>query len=439
MIKRNQSINLFWVVENALAEMESLSTVQRVIPIAWPVFEAEHQLRIMLVEELALVERHILEAVARFGPISSAEIGKIMGLDGDMVEHLVGKLERFPDIILREGNELRAAAGVLERVSAERWTREVIQPYAFWVNGPTGRLLPIKAIGQSTSEIVVDFESGGFVISRAGQKLDTMYWIASSQGDGSLHLSSMVRSTDSEQRREFGIPEGAFALESTNKHVAWTRWEFAIGELIENDCLRIRLARRPDVILAEVAQDAIHRFGEMLRRGDRTFQHLAKADGKGAAEREKAPTTWGDFADCRMLGRNLVITLNQPDAIPLIEQDDDDERDERSVKPPRDLLIVLGRPYYWHPYHFTVRQVVPGNPETAAFMLKLRALGLLRKLADQDRNEFNFEEWWTEAQIGIIESWPGNSRPGRVLWQEIRDIALRSTDSDLVEFVSESL
>jgi hypothetical protein len=86
-----------------------------------------------------------------------------------------------------------------------------------------------------------------------------------------------------------------------------------------------------------------------------------------------------------------------------------------------------------------VRQVVPGNPDTAAFILKRRALGLLRELADQELDEFNFEEWWAGVQAESVALWPEDVCPEPILWLEIRDLALRSPDSDLVEFISESL
>lgn len=122
--------------------------------------------------------------------------------------------------------------------------------------------------------------------------------------------------------------------------------------------------------------------------------------------------------------------------------DDDGERIEGgapSAKVPRDLPIVLGRPHYWHPYHFTVRQVVPGDSNTAGVMLKRRAMGLLRKLADRNPDGFDFESWWEKTRSEIVTPWPENARPRPISWSDIRDIALRSPDGDLVEFVSESL
>lgn len=444
MNKRNNFVNLFRVVEDALSEIGDLSSVQMVIPIAWPVFEAEHRLSLRLEEELALVERNILEAVARFGPASPGQIGEMMGLDGDVVEHLMRKLEKFPDVILREGNMLRAAERVLGGLSENRWTRETTQPYAFWINGPTGRLLPLKAIGKYASNLDVNLESGGGVMSRAGQNLDTMYWIAPSQGFGRSHIAALVKGSDLDKRSEFGIPEGAFAVESSKRQSGGIRWEFAIGELVENQGLKIRLAKRPDVVLVEVLPEALQRFGEMLRRGNKTFRYLGKADNKGATNREMVPSSWGDFADCKISGGNLVISLKRMDVISFFEQagDDEDEPNESDVpiaKVPRDLPIVLGRPHYWHPYHFTVRQVIPGDGDTAAVMLKLRALGLLRKQADQDSDGFDFEAWWEKARLGIVASWPENAQPNSISWSDIRDIALRSPDGYLVEFVSESL
>ena len=442
MNKRNKSVNLFRVVEGALADIGNLSSVQKVIPIAWPVLEVEHHLRLCIQEELAFVERHILEAVARFGPASPEAIGEIMGLDGGVVEHLMAKLERFPGTILRDGRNLQAADSVLERLSEDCWTHEVVQPYGFWVNGPTGNLLPDKSIRTPDSNIVVEYDGGGLVMSRAGQKLNNMYWIAPSQGHGIPHLNHLLNDSNQAARTEFGIPDGAFALESSGGQIGSIRWEFAIGELIENVGLRVRLASQPNVVLVEVAVDRLSDFGEMLRRGKKTFFTLGKLDDKKINQREKVPASWADFSDCEIRGGDWAISLKNSDAIPLQGIENDGEQDEHSdalPKMPQDLLDALECLRYWHPYHFTVRQVVPGDSGTAALIVKIRALGLLRELADKDLDEFNFEQWWEEAQAEIIAGWPESVCPESVLWTEIRDVALRSRDSDLVEFVSEFL
>lgn len=442
MNKRNKSVNLFRVVEGALAKMENLSLVQRVIPIAWPTFEVEHHLRLRIQEELAIVERHILEAVARFGPASPEAIGEIVGLDGGVVEHLMAKLDRFPGTILRDGRNLQAADSVLDRLSEDCWTHEVVQPYRFWVNGPTGNLLPDKAIRTPDSNIVVNYDGRGLVMSRAGQKLNNMYWIAPSQSQGIPHLNYLLKDSDQAARTEFGIPDGAFALESSSGPIGSIRWEFAIGELIENVGLRVRLASQPNVVLVEVTIDRLSDFGEMLRRGNKTFYSLGKLDDNKINQREKIPASWADFSDCEIRGGNWEISLKKSDAIPLQGIENDGEQDDRSdtlPKVPQDLMDALECLRYWHPYHFTVRQVVPGDSGTAAFIVKIRALRLLRELADKELNEFNFEQWWEQTQAEIVAGWSEKVCPECILWAEIRDIALRSRDSDLVEFVSESL
>lgn len=440
MKNNNGSVNPDRVVRDALDRMGSLSSVKKVIPIAWPVFQVEHRLCLRIQEELGLVERHILEAIARFAPVSSDKIGDMMGLDADIVEHIVLKLGRFSNTILREGEKLRVADAVSERLLEDQWTNEVVQPYSFWVNGPTGDLLPHKAIKGSDSNLVLDFEGGARVMSREGKRLSNMCWITATQSLGARHLGQLLTDSNPASRIDFGIPETAFGVESSTRKNGFVRWEFAIGELTEDTGLKVYLDNDPNVILLEVKMGSLPHFSEALRRENEMLLFLGKSNSNKTKAKWQIPENWMNFADCEIRAEDLVVSLKNAGAVPLKGIGVDEEQNDGSSaqqRIPWELLNALDLLRYWHPRHYTLRQVVPGNYDTAAFILKNRAIKLLRRLVDKNQSLIMFERCWMEAQADLVAMWPKNVCPEPILWPEIRGVALRSTDNDLVEFVSE--
>ena len=51
-----------------------------------------------------MVDRHILTAVKRFGPVSAAEIGVLMGLQAEMVESSLSELSRVGVALRHDAN-----------------------------------------------------------------------------------------------------------------------------------------------------------------------------------------------------------------------------------------------------------------------------------------------------------------------------------------------
>ena len=76
----------------AIASVRDIDMIERIIPLAFPVYKSEWKIRLRVEKTTGLVDRHILTAVKRFGPVSAAEIGVLMGLQAEMVESSLSEL-----------------------------------------------------------------------------------------------------------------------------------------------------------------------------------------------------------------------------------------------------------------------------------------------------------------------------------------------------------
>ena len=450
MIKKSKPLNLFRLIDDALADVHDVTKVRRLIPLAWPVMEIEHSLKIRIEEELGVVERHVLEAIARFGPIPGEEVAELMGLDAAIVAAVEKTLKRFDSVLTHGPQGISASPDTLKRIAAGGWSREVVQPYGFLVNGPSGMLAP-KELGQirSNHQLSLDLSVGqGVVKDISGRELYEVFWIGPSRSDGRADLARLLSESDTETMGSFGIPEGAMAVESQAGKLLSKRWQLAMGELLEDGTLTIRSASHPDIILLTVRSDQRQNLAELLRSGSRDgYDVLRQDDGKNSGQ--GVPKTWEPHAVCEAGDGKLVITMRHSDAIKIwADAEDDAELDDfinetGSISPktttsvPKSLLIALGKTYLWNPSSFAVRAIFPGDVTTAGLILRIQGIEGLRKLASDPPVSFDFLAWWAARQEAISASWTASCKTIRVPLDDLLALARRSPDGDLVEFVSE--
>lgn len=421
--------------------MEGDRRVRRLIPIAWPLIEVEHSLKVRLEEPLNLVERFVLEAIARFGPITEGALCELMGLDDVVVRHVLRVLERFQGVVSRSDGLISGADDLLDRCGQEQWSREVIQCLAFAVNGPTGGLAPPSdTLIHPKYELHVDPSAElVYPTDASGEVLDRIYWIAPSNGDAQEELRSIVRTADPARRKEIGVPEGAFDLAPNAGRRLRRRWVLSWGVLGVDDEFTVHPAGQSDVSLLSRSKSQFEIFQGLLRRGDRTASGFTdELDDQHAAT--KIPDDWTEHASCSFDGDHITISLRAPERFDhwqAIRRGNGGEEPTHSREPqatiPRPLWEAIGREALWHPYHFTVGLVVPGDSATARIMLLQRALIELDDMLYGGGTPADLKTWWGSFQDAVIQAWPPEARPDLVSLSALLSAARLSPNPDLVE------
>ena len=252
-------INLNRVIEDAMANLseQERDKVRRIIPIAFPVMEVEHTVKIRKDEPLGLIERYVLESIARFGPIKISEVAGLMGLKESDIKLILSDLKRFPSTMIREEDVLSAPKGTLERIADGKLISETKKTDAYFVNGLSGKLLPSKEIDETKASkrqwLKVDLSGDKPKVLDSSDKIrEEFCWILPSGTDGRDDLERVVTSTDVAERASVGIPEGAVSVESPSGVPLTTRWMLSLGILHRDDSFSIRPVCSNSLLLLDV-------------------------------------------------------------------------------------------------------------------------------------------------------------------------------------------
>jgi hypothetical protein len=451
MARKQRPLNLYKVIEEALAETAEAPTLRRLIPMAWPIIEVEHHLRVRLEEEMGVIERHLLEALARFGPLTSQELSSLLGLEMFVVDAVIHDLERFPRVMTQKATGYAVPSDTLDRLSRGKWTREVVQPYAFLVNGPTGGLVPL-ALGKAPRWHWVEVnlaEAGGEVEDYTGKLQRNACWVTPLHSTGQTCLVRALQDTAPKCKADWGIPEGAIEVIEGSGKCLRQRWLLALAEVRDDGAISVRPACRPDLELLSVDVAHAEKFAEQIRRGKHSAYGLFQPDASGLVAQD-IPPAWKPHLEYEGKNGTLLVSLPHPAKVPLwfgkrdAEESDDDwqEEGEASRVPseefPAQLRDMLSFPHWWHPFSFAVRHIEPRDDKTAELLLLLAGLRRLTHLAsDGVDSTFDLPTWWSETQNRISEAWKSDSGKARVRFDTMLAAARRSPDGDVVDFISE--
>ena len=142
------------------------------------------------------------------------------------------------------------------------------------------------------------------------------------------------------------------------------------------------------------------------------------------------PLYWSAVSEYKATDGKILLSLNDADSFSFFQNEDESF--------PASLREALGGKYFWNSRTYFVSQIQPGDNKTAQVILKLQGIDFLSQLARSDQREVvDFPIQWNVKQQQITKNWPKNVMESRVEFSEIKSLALRSTYSVLVEFVSE--
>jgi len=429
--KSNDSkpIDLNRVIEDSLADILEVNKVRRIIPVAFPVMEVEHTVKIRREETLGLIERYVLESIARFGPIRIEEIAGLLGLDKLDIELVLSQLERFQSTIIREGEALSTPKNTLEKLREGIFVSEIDKKDAYFVNGLSGILLPREELNTYPKRMRLNVEISGEqsgVMSSYEPKNTGIFWILPSGSDGITDLVRLVASTDINSRTLVGIPEGSVSVENPSGDTLHTHWILSIGILLKDGSFTIRPVSRKGILLLEVTKNNLKTSAEMLRSGSIDGSNALAVSGNS----NDIPRYWSAVSEYKATDGKILLSLNDADSFSFFQNEDESF--------PASLREALGGKYFWNSRTYFVSQIQPGDNKTAQVILKLQGIDFLSQLARSDQREVvDFPIQWNVKQQQITKNWPKNVMESRVEFSEIKSLALRSTYSVLVEFVSE--
>ena len=447
----NEPIRIHQIVHRALARADVPAGLRRLVPVAWPIVEVEHTIKIRIEEELGVVERYVLEALARFGSMNAERLARFLGLETFVVEAVVENLQRFSGTISVVDGEHAAAPDTIERLGHEKWSRTLESAETFYIDGIGGRLLPISLSKTHRSKWLRVEPNGQScrITDYAGNEIPNLCWLASAGCKGETALEEAIGGSDVERREELGIPAGAFGVVPGKSIVKHERWLLALLEVAEDGCVTVRPAFMPKWELAKIGAEHRGAFEESLRRGSEPASGMLNPNSDKRISSD-VKTDWKPFIDFSANEGDFVVKLKDPSNLLFWgneEESDDDESapgkdavGEQQTSMPASLRTVLRFPFWWHSYRFAVRRVVPGDRATAEAMLLLQGMDELRRVAGRAESEdVDLAVCWEEFQERASDDWPSELNDCRVSMKAMLGEAIRSPESQVVELVSEYL
>jgi hypothetical protein len=450
-MNKNGKIQIHQIVHKALAQSGNAAGIRRLVPVAWPILEVEHVIQIRIEEEIGVVERYLIEALARFGPMDAGHLARFMGLEKFVVEAVAENLQRFPATISIINGGYSVPPDTIERLGEGKWSRTIESSETFFIDGIGGRLLPVSLSKTHRSKwLLVDPKgSAGKITDSTGNEIRNLCWIASTGCMGEASLIEAIASSDVKFREMLGVPTGTFGTVPNRSEIKHERWLLALLEVTEGGEVTVRPAFMPSWELANVSAEHRVAFEEVLRRGGESVSGILNPDSDKRVAND-VKSDWKSHIDFSASDGDFVVKLKNPSGLQFwgnneeIDDHEDTAGEELEVgkepSMPASLRTVLRFPYWWNSYRCAVRHVVPGDKATAHAMLLLRGMDELRQVSSlAESEEVDLGMWWSEFQERISGDWPSIIADCRVTMEKMLSEASRSPDGQVVELVSEYL
>lgn len=381
----------------AVAAVHEVETIERIVPIAFPVYRSTWSIKLRVEKTTGLVDRQILAAIQNLGPTTAAEVADWMGLSVDIIENSLRDLSKA-------GVELQCSGGewTLSRTAEIRqFYVEQTHDFAFATNAVTGDFLPLSLTRALKS---------AFVYAEEVKKLhlQTMKHITSSS-EGGL-MKSLGDSKRPHQFVGYGIPDGFIGFAEKTPKTEYAAFVLAYLYVFKGGEVEV-VSATESAFRFDCPKSIAEQYLKLWKRenGIGKLEGMECLDsGNQRLVRVLDEKLWGsDFKQGDLMGR--------------------------SVK----LLRLMIHPGWMCDADGTFRRLVPGDSDTAYRLALQRGCSLLRRSYSQIKCAQDMVEIAAEYQEVCARELPGlKTRPD---FSEVLKLAAESKDGDLVEMARKFL
>lgn len=373
----------------AVSAVREIETIERIIPIAFPVYQSMWSIKLRVEKTTGLVDRQILTAIQKLGPATADEVAGWMGLSPDIIENSLKELAKV-------GVELHCVEGLwsLSTVAEiQHFYVEQIHDFAFVTNALTGDFLPMSMTRALKSAALSADE-----VRRL--RIQLMKHVASSS-EGTI-IKSISESKRSHDFAGYGIPDGFLCFAEDTPKTEYAAFALAYLYVFKSGGVEIVSATESAFRL------------DCPRQISEQYLKLWKIEKKqvefeGIEYRDEGNRRFVRVRDINLWGSDSKA---QP---------------ERSVN----LLRLMIYPGWMCDSDGGFRRLVPGDPDTAYRLALYRGCSLLRRSYGQIKSVRDLSEIAVEYKEECIHEFP--DMKNRPEFDEVLKLAAESKDGDLVE------
>jgi phosphatidylserine/phosphatidylglycerophosphate/cardiolipin synthase-like enzyme len=379
--------------ENIMDGLPSLDNdnIIRAIPIATPIVDASWCVRIKITPPIGMVERYLLDAVRRFGPMNESEIDELLGLGSARIMFLVTDLISQGAPLSLTSNKI-AYTGRGEDPLKE-FTKTVEQEFTFIFDGITGDLLPIrfwKNPGETRINIIDQSNNTDSAL------LSNLLHLRSSIIN--CNIKPCHNSHNSDAKSDIGLPTGF--IDVVDNVPLWERqaWVIAFILIYSSGKTEIKTAGKKPLNIG-FPKESLSKYLKLSTRGSSLQWDDAWLTTDLKTDDFRMPQ---GVAVKHIKNGLLKVSIDHPEDILnwkcLNNKDKDDIKDIA-------WNLVHGWDWSGRRNNYLVSSIEPGDIKTAENLLLLRGSWRLQVRARELPSLEKVREWWENWQLEQLREW----------------------------------
>ena len=400
-------------------------SLAKAIPIAFPIISAVFRVRERQVVQSGLIERYIMEAVRRFGPITAAGIENMLGLEEEIVRRVLQQA-----MVLGQPITCRKSLyAAQEAIDISAFSCEATHERRFIFNGITGDLLPI-AYGQiADGERLFPHDDNCEILDLNGQLTPLRAFLKHGIHDEKETLLKAMGESPGPGRMELGLPHELIDVGEQLFQRRETLWVPAFLLIDITGQSEVRGLNNGGIQLLDNRQASL----DWLNKACQRRVSLSIQIDVEAFQKEVAAAFPGI----------AVGTTDQPNCVRLLG-------DERAWQPDRFfttdeniawLAKAFAQGYWWDCCRGELITLIPGCAHATKTLCLLRAIeGLYRlrsKRAAPEDNRPSRDDWWRDHLNSFLEGLDGGFRKQDFQVSELSRCIDRYPDTSLQEWYEE--
>ena len=375
----------------AIAAVHDIKSIERIIPIGFPVWKSVWPVKVRIERTTGLVDRQLLAAIQKLGPASATDVAKWTGLPPNVVESSLGDLAKA-------GVALSSVNGVWSLcpgAEIEHFFVEQEHEFGFLSNGVTGNFLPTNQYDAIRSTFLVDDQI---------RKLRT---ICPDRTSAESEILKEIGSGESAHRLAcYGIPDGFVAFADSRPRRE--RVSFVLAYLcVLSDGESEVVSATESAFRLDCPQQVATQYFERWRRED--GREVVRLDGIQCADK-------GNERLVRVSREELWVTGAQ-----------DGEDDKQAARLIRQMIY----PGWTCDHDGTFHRLLPGDAKTANHLALCRGCSLLRRSYGQIRDIRDMAKLAEEFEEECARDIPNLKRCPD--FKEVLAEAAESSDGNVVE------
>lgn len=404
----------------------------RAIPFAFPLSEVTYPIEERISEPIGFVNRFILKALVEFGPCTSAEINDILCLGENRISMVLNSIVSHNDSVKFEEGKFLAGKQLEKDLENEKFSSNVTQERQFVVNSLTGSLVPLKILDkQNFNQLFLKNKSDKLtLVDQENKEFPFRFSINHAFPNANEHLKSLIKSTDSKQKENYGIPDAAIAFH--NPVFATQFWLLSFLTIDETGFISIY----------SYSQNPLH--VDLPNKGNckeyllKVCQNLEKNQLEPRINKnlliDNFKTLPADITPSPDKSKYLISVAN-PDVN--LKFSFNKENSNNGNLDWLSSILEDGVMWAAHPT-WGVLEVLPGDSKTAQNICLKKGLNALKQQllmieSDSMPKDFNPERWWNDFQAAFNEELAGFFKCSTIPFKTLSDLVHLVPDTEFNE------